>query len=237
MAPDGIIRLLVARDFNVEKALEMFKKWVNWRLEFNVDSIDPNSIKHLLTKETIILHGYDLQNRFCVVVRPRFHTPGKQTLEDLIRYGIYILEQATARTEARGSKQLSIIYDRTNMTRHNQDIQVMKFTLKFVSLLQDYYAERLAMFYVIGPNWLYTIAFTAVKPFLAQKTKEKVSDCAKCYFCRLSLCIIWKNSNRFLTLSSYCLSMVAPVNISSIRTRNTRGFKKMNKIILSELYY
>ncbi len=50
----------------------------------------------------------------------------------------------------------------------------MKFSVKFVSLLQEYYAERLAMFYVIGANWLYKIAFAVIKPFLAQKTKEKV---------------------------------------------------------------
>ena len=50
----------------------------------------------------------------------------------------------------------------------------MKFSVKFVSLLQEYYAERLAMFYVIGANWLYKIAFAVIKPFLAQKTKDKV---------------------------------------------------------------
>ncbi len=51
----------------------------------------------------------------------------------------------------------------------------MKFSVKFVSLLQEYYAERLAMFYVIGANWLYKIAFAVIKPFLAQKTKDKVN--------------------------------------------------------------
>jgi hypothetical protein len=61
------------------------------------------------------------------------------------------------------------------MTRHNQDTQLMKFSVKFVSLLQEYYAERLAMFYVIGANWLYKIAFAVIKPFLAQKTKDKVN--------------------------------------------------------------
>lgn len=104
MAPDGIVRLLVAREYKVDQAYEMFKKWVNWRLEFKADMIDPMSIKPLLIKETIILHGFDKENRFCIVVRPRFHTPGKQSLEDLIRYGIYLIEQATARTEARGSR-------------------------------------------------------------------------------------------------------------------------------------
>ena len=28
LTPDGLIRLLVARDYVVEKTLEMFKKWV-----------------------------------------------------------------------------------------------------------------------------------------------------------------------------------------------------------------
>jgi hypothetical protein len=43
-------------------------------------------------------------------------------------------------------------------------------------MLQDYYAERLAMFYVIGANWLYKVAYALIKPFLAQKTKEKVKN-------------------------------------------------------------
>ncbi len=50
MAADGIVRLLVARDFKVDQSYEMFKKWVNWRLEFKADMIDPMSIKPLLLK-------------------------------------------------------------------------------------------------------------------------------------------------------------------------------------------
>ncbi len=53
------MRLLVAREYKVDEAYEMFKKWVNWRLEFKADMIDPMSIKPLLIKETIILHGFD----------------------------------------------------------------------------------------------------------------------------------------------------------------------------------
>ena len=55
----------------------MFVKWVDWRLDFKADQIDPNSIKQLLLKETIVLHGYDKANRFCLIVRPRFHTPSE----------------------------------------------------------------------------------------------------------------------------------------------------------------
>ena len=31
------------------------------------------------------------------------------------------------------------------------------------------------MFYVLGANWLYKIAYAVVRPFLAKKTKDKVS--------------------------------------------------------------
>lgn len=76
MEPHGLVRFLKARDFDRTKAFEMYQKWVNWRIDYKVDQLDPMSIKSLLLKETIILHGHDKSNRFCIVVRPRFHVPG-----------------------------------------------------------------------------------------------------------------------------------------------------------------
>jgi hypothetical protein len=32
MAADGLVRLLVARDYKVEKSFEMYKKWADWRI-------------------------------------------------------------------------------------------------------------------------------------------------------------------------------------------------------------
>lgn len=60
-----------------------------------------------------------------------------------------------------------MIYDRNGMTSDNRDTSLMTFTTKFVSLLQDFYAERLSMIYVLHANWLYKLAFGIVKPFLA----------------------------------------------------------------------
>ena len=86
----------------------------------------------------------------------------------MIRYGIYLIEIATEKTELKGSKQLSVIYDRTEMKRANQDTQLMKFSFSFISIVQDYYAEKKqAIFYVIGANWMYRIAFAVMKSILA----------------------------------------------------------------------
>ena len=66
-----------------------------------------------------------------------------------------------------------VIYDRTGMTSANRDSGIIKFTLEFVKLLQDYYAERLSLMYVINANWISKAAFMVVKPFLSAATKEK----------------------------------------------------------------
>ena len=64
-------------------------------------------------------------------------------------------------------------YDRTGMSSANRDSGIIKFTMQFVKLLQDYYAERLSIMYVIGANWISKAAFMVIKPFLSQATKDK----------------------------------------------------------------
>ena len=37
LAADGLVRLLIAREYKVEASYEMFFKWVDWRLDFKAD--------------------------------------------------------------------------------------------------------------------------------------------------------------------------------------------------------
>jgi hypothetical protein len=60
------------------------------------------------------------------------------------------------------------------MTRANFDKALMKFSVTFVGMLQDYYAERLCKMYVLNINWFYKMCYAIVKPFLSEKTKSKV---------------------------------------------------------------
>jgi len=68
---------------------------VKWRLEYKADQIDAESIRELLLRETIVVHKHDKLGKVCLVVRPRFHVPGDFTIEQLVRYGIFIIEHAT----------------------------------------------------------------------------------------------------------------------------------------------
>jgi hypothetical protein len=37
LAADGLVRLLIAREYKVVASYEMFVKWVDWRLDFKAD--------------------------------------------------------------------------------------------------------------------------------------------------------------------------------------------------------
>ena len=71
--------------------------------------------------------------------------------------------------------KIVLIYDRTGMTSANRDNGLIKFTMTFVKLLQDYYAERLTTMYIIGANWVFRAAYMAIKVFLSEKTKSKIT--------------------------------------------------------------
>ena len=45
-------------------------------LDFKIDEIDVEKIRMLLLKEIVILHKNDKENRYCLVIRTRFHNPG-----------------------------------------------------------------------------------------------------------------------------------------------------------------
>ena len=129
----------------------------------------------MLERPVMSLEGTTRDNCIIIVVRPRFHVPGAQPIEDLIRYGIFVVEKAIRRIE-RGNLEPRIhcIYDRTGMTGANRDTALLKFAFKMIGMLQDFYCERLGNFYVIGANWMFWAAHKLIKPFLAQKTREKL---------------------------------------------------------------
>lgn len=47
----------------------------------------------------MIIHKYDKEKNLCVLVRPRFHNPKDQTIDELIKFGLFLIEQAIIETE------------------------------------------------------------------------------------------------------------------------------------------
>jgi hypothetical protein len=59
------------------------------------------------------------------------------------------------------------------MTSANRDGQLMELSKSLMGMFQDFYAERLAKFYVLHVNWFYKMMWTLAKPLLSAKTRNK----------------------------------------------------------------
>jgi hypothetical protein len=70
--------------------------------------------------------------------------------------------------------KLSVVWDRQGFTMKNYDKRFFTLAKKFTGVLQDNYAERLDTFYILHPNWFFKTVYAVVKPFLTQRTKDKI---------------------------------------------------------------
>ena len=99
---DCIKRMLIARENNEEKALEMWKKWLvkqyyiqDWRQDYKPDKIAEESILRELKTGKAFLHGFDREGRPCIVIKSALHFPDKSEFEEAYRFGIFIIEKAS----------------------------------------------------------------------------------------------------------------------------------------------
>ena len=172
--PHLLIRLLRARDFKVPEAFEMWKRWHEWRITYRAESIMKSEmLPHIQTGKAFYFSA-DKLNRPCLVVRARHHWPGQFSIEDTMRYSIYLVEKGVKKADKLGSKQICVIYDRGEMTSANRDSGLISLFRTLVSMLQDFYAERLGALYILHVNWFFWAIFQVIRPFLSAKTREKI---------------------------------------------------------------
>ena len=171
----ALLRFARARDLDANEAIVMIEKWRRWREEADIDSITEETVRNEIDSGKAYFNGYDRQGRACCILRPRLHDPNKRDINEVMRFGVYMLEKGINLSEERGeSDQICVLYDRRGFEYKNFDRQLFGAGKNLLTMLQDNYAERLGVFYVIGVNWLYWMLFKIVSVFLTQRSKDKI---------------------------------------------------------------
>jgi|EP00945_MAST-04E_sp_MAST-4E-sp1_P006082 hypothetical protein len=171
----AILRFARARDLDPDEAILMIEKWRLWRLEAEIDSITEETVKNEIGSGKAYFHGFDRKGRACLIVRPRLHDPNKRDINEVMRFGVYMLEKGIQLSETKGeSDQICVLYDRNGFEYKNFDRQLFGAGRNLLSMLQDNYAERLGVFYVLGANWLYWMLFKIISVFLTQRSRDKI---------------------------------------------------------------
>lgn len=178
---DCILRFLTAREFDSTKAFEMWKKWVEWRLSYKPEQISPTEecVKKQMETGKLVWHKTDKGNRPCLYYRMRYHVPNLTSLDDTLRFLVYMIEKGCNEADKLGSRQICVVYDRRGYSKKQNDPNSMKAMKLLIPILQDYYPERLNRYYVLGANWFFRAMFTIVKTFLSEKTANKVKVLAE----------------------------------------------------------
>ena len=171
---DTLIRMLRAREFNVDTAFEMWTKWVDWRRTYRAEEITEYEMMPHIRTGKAFFHGKDKCGRPCLIVKVRNHWPQDFPPEETLRYSIYLVECAVKLADEEGVGQLCVIYDRGEITDANQDPNFISLARQMASMFNDFYAERLGALYVLHVSWLHWLIYHAVRPTLPKKTREKL---------------------------------------------------------------
>ncbi|CAL5440570.1 unnamed protein product [Camellia sinensis] len=171
-ADDLIIRrFLRARDLDIEKASAMFLKYLKWRRTFVPDGfISALEIQNDLAQNKMFLQGMDKKGRPITVAFGGRHFHNKEGLEKFKRFTVFALEKLCSRMPA-GQEKFVVIGDLEGWGYANSDIRAY---LGALSILQDYYPERLGKLFIVHAPYIFMAVWKIVYPFIDDNTKKKI---------------------------------------------------------------
>ncbi|KAL3818746.1 hypothetical protein ACJIZ3_004651 [Penstemon smallii] len=164
-----IRRFLRARDLDVEKALSMLLKYLNWRKEFVPNGfISPSEIPNDLAQNKLFIQGHDKTGRPIAVVFAARHRA--TSVDEFKRFVTFTLDKICARMPS-GHEKFTAIADLEGWGYVNSDIRGY---LAALSILQDCYPERLGKLFIIHVPYIFMTAWKMIYPFIDKNTKKKI---------------------------------------------------------------
>nr|KJB19737.1 hypothetical protein B456_003G117000 [Gossypium raimondii] len=166
---DGALRrFLRARDLDVEKASNMFLKYLNWKRNFVPNgSISPSEIRHEIQQNKMFLQGWDKKGRPIALLLAARHFQHEGGVDE---FKLYLFDKIITRMPP-GQEKFIVIGDLKGWGYANSDIRAY---LAALSLVQDYYPERLEKLFVVHAPYIFMTAWKVVYPFIDPKTRKKM---------------------------------------------------------------
>ncbi|XP_050371909.1 CRAL-TRIO domain-containing protein YKL091C [Argentina anserina] len=168
-----LMRFLIARSMDPEKAAKMFVQWRKWRASFVPNGfISESEVEDQLADRKIFLQ--DLSNGCPVmIVKASKHYPAKDQLQ-FKKFVVFLLDKVIAssyRGREIGNEKLIGILDLQQLTYKNVDARGLITGFQF---LQAYYPERLAKLFILHMPRFFLSVWRMVSRFLEKATAEKI---------------------------------------------------------------
>ncbi|CCF59351.1 hypothetical protein KAFR_0G03190 [Kazachstania africana CBS 2517] len=182
--PDNLLlRFIRARDWDVDKAMKMIAFTMDWRVnESKADEIiyggeraawtanEPGFIKNLELKKAVIC-GVDKEGRPIVYVRPKLHHSDDQTLEEMKKYSLLIIEQARLFLRE-PVETATVIFDLSGFGVSNMDYTPVQF---IITCFEAHYPECLGKLFIHNAPWIFPPMWNIIKKWLDPVVASKIS--------------------------------------------------------------
>jgi hypothetical protein len=185
-----LLRFLRARKFDLEKTMEMFKKYLKWRIDMKVDELlGSYELENLIQIKRLYPHGYhrtDKEGRPIYIelydktdVKALFQIT---TEEKMVKYYIkqyerqmkYIFPACSAVIQ-KPVEQSCTILDANGIGIFSLVGPIKGFVKLASDIGQDYYPEMLGKMTIINVGFLFRAIWSMVKSFIDPKTQAKIS--------------------------------------------------------------
>ena len=185
-----LLRFLRARKFDIEKTMEMFKKFLQWRIDMKVDELrESYQMENLVQIKKLYPHGYhktDKQGRpIYIELYDKTDVKGlfKITTEDkMVKYYIKQYERqikyifpACSAVVKRPVEQSCTVLDANGIGITSLFGPIKGFVKLASDIGQDYYPEMLGKMTIVNVGFLFRAVWSLVKSFIDPKTQNKIN--------------------------------------------------------------
>ncbi|XP_072941816.1 uncharacterized protein [Epargyreus clarus] len=156
----------------VDNAFQAILKTNKWRVEYGVADLENN--KEIIEKygdKARVLRHRDLIGRPIVYIPAKNHSSSDRNIDDLTKFIVYCLEDASKRCFEEVVDNLCIVFDLNNFTLSCMDYQVLK---NLIWLLSRHYPERLGICLIINAPAFFSGCWAVIKGWLDDNTTSKV---------------------------------------------------------------
>ena len=185
-----LLRFLRARKFDLEKTMEMFKKYLKWRIDMKVEEINQSyELENLIQIKKLYPHGYHRTDK---IGRPIYielydktdvNELFKITTDDkMIKYYIKQYERqikyifpACSAVVKRPVEQSCTILDANGIGITSLFGPIKGFIKLASDIGQDYYPEMLGKMTIVNVGFLFRAVWSLVKGFIDPKTQSKIN--------------------------------------------------------------
>ena len=160
---DWLLRFLLINDYDKNKAIDQWKRWVVWHSTFRPFEISNYSkfVEKLNSTKEFFFYGKDKINRPCLYQIVKNHKDFEKngiTLEEIVNYLILLIENGIKLMRKNEVHQIVMIFDARKAERSqfidNLNIHAAK---KFLRIFRANYPFIVGKCYILGANWILRI--------------------------------------------------------------------------------